>query len=197
MASKHSDSLEWKRALFHVGVQSFVLWLSFVVPNHIAMPIAVGLMALVISIECLRVFHSGFGEKMQEMFSTMYREEELGKRSAMLDAAVGVACVYFLFPHEIFVVAVLLTAFPDPVARVVGKTIGKHPFPGAGNKTYAGCCAFFLTAFSLTLLFKPVLIAIVVALVAMLVEAYSNRHLRLDDNLTIPVTVALTLTLMS
>ena len=79
---------------------------------------------------------------------------------------------------------ILVLAWADPAASVVGQRWGNTPFLSG---TVRGTATFVLVAFSALLLFVPWWVAIVTAGVTAIVEA---APINLDDNLIVPLTVA-------
>ncbi|MCJ7630216.1 MAG: hypothetical protein MUO50_17725, partial [Longimicrobiales bacterium] len=79
---------------------------------------------------------------------------------------------------------ILVLAWADPAASVVGQRWGKTRFLAGSVR---GTTAFVLVAFCALLLFVPWKAALVAAAATALVE---SAPIRLDDNLIVPLTVA-------
>ena len=104
---------------------------------------------------------------------------------------LGAFTAFYFFAPLIAAGAVAVLALADSLATMVGKFLGSHKLPINKQKSWEGSLVFFIAA-SVVLLFftsphKAVAIAFLTALVEMLP--------RIDDNLTIPLAVALFLTL--
>ena len=132
------------------------------------------------------------------------RESEMHTLTASAWYWLGLAAVYFLFPLEVAAPAILILAFGDPAARIVGVSIGR-PLRLLGGKSIAGCLGFLLAA--CVALVAAILVAdqggwfvlprreeayFYAMLVAMVAELYGGKY----DNLLIPLSAAATLTLM-
>ena len=76
---------------------------------------------------------------------------------------------------------VLVLAFADPAAAIVGRKLGKRPFLGG---TFEGSAAFFATSLVVLTLRYSWPLAVLVSVLTTLVE---RRSWPLDDNFTIPV----------
>ena len=89
-----------------------------------------------------------------------------------------------LFPKPIAIVSILILILSDTAAALVGKWIGRVPIFG---KTFEGSVAFFVCSL-LIVWFCPNLDRVPGALTALGATLVEVLPLRLDDNLTIPLT---------
>ena len=96
----------------------------------------------------------------------------------------GILAAVVLFPLEAAVPATWVLALADPAAGWVGRRWGRRPL---GNGTLEGCAAFVLVAGAILAVVVPLPVALLGAIVGGLVEI---APWRVDDNLTIPPTVA-------
>lgn len=94
-------------------------------------------------------------------------------------------CVLVLFGSAIASVAVLVLAVLDSFSTIIGVYAGKHKL--YGKKSVEGCIGGIVPAFLVLLLLISPLQAGIIAVVAGIIELVSP----IDDNLTIPVAVAL------
>lgn len=107
--------------------------------------------------------------------------------------------VFWLFPLQQATVACLVLAISDSLATLVGKLLGTKSL--LGKKSVEGTLTFFFSSFFITLAFFPTM-ALVVALLATVVELLPEFAPRLkklgllDDNLLIPITVSILLTIV-
>lgn len=102
----------------------------------------------------------------------------------------GVLLTAALFPAPIAGPAVLVLALADPVASLIGRRWGRTRF---GGGTLPGSASFFVVAALILSGFGPLPTALGCAAVVTFVEAFPWA---LDDNLTIPVAAAMTLSLL-
>ena len=79
---------------------------------------------------------------------------------------------------------ILVLAWADPAASVVGQRWGKIPFLAGSVR---GTSTFLLVAFFALILFVPWRVALVTGVATAIVEA---APIPLDDNLIVPLTVA-------
>ncbi|MFQ5657042.1 MAG: diacylglycerol/polyprenol kinase family protein [Candidatus Methylomirabilales bacterium] len=95
-----------------------------------------------------------------------------------------------LFERTVAAAALLILACGDTAASLVGQAIGGYRLrPG---KTLSGTLAFLIAAFVVTLPFFPPVIALGAAFVGALTEFLP---IPLDDNMTIPLSAGISLTL--
>ena len=93
-----------------------------------------------------------------------------------------------VFPIHIATACIAVLALGDSISTLIGKFYGKHKLPINKKSTWEGSLAFFIVAVSILWLFDPsraLPVAIAVTCVEMLPK--------LDDNLTIPLTVGILL----
>ncbi|MFZ1518506.1 MAG: dolichol kinase, partial [Ignavibacteriaceae bacterium] len=103
-----------------------------------------------------------------------------------------------IFPKVIFVTAFSILIISDTMAALIGRKFGKIKFL---RKSFEGTLSFFISA-SIVVLFTPkvdnllleYIIGIVAAFVGAIVENISYGFA--DDNLSIPVSVGLTMWLL-
>ena len=82
----------------------------------------------------------------------------------------------------------------DPIAAIVGRWVGQLKIY---NKTLEGAIAFFIATSIILINFDFSSIQIVVvALVCCIVELFSTKFTRFDDNFLIPIVASLTLRLL-
>lgn len=98
------------------------------------------------------------------------------------------ALCLLLFTKEIAITSVAILTLCDPTASITGRLFGKHK---VGHKTIEGSLTFFIVAFILCIIYFPLWLAFVVAVVISIVELVS---VRVDDNLAIPVVTGFLLT---
>lgn len=73
------------------------------------------------------------------------RDHEKGTRTATLDFALALLIIWGTCPLQVVVVACFITAWCDPLARVVGQNWGKHKLP-FGKKSYEGSATCWFIA---------------------------------------------------
>lgn len=180
-----------------------VLAYHYLVPRGLAAA-AIGLIAVIVGvIEVLRLRDERFSREIIEhpLFGRMIRPRELRRVSGAFWFVLGVALTIALFPKAAVEVACLAFGFGDAASAVVGRRYGTVRL--GGGRTLQGSLAFVVAAFVAVLLFRMALYgggaatalpwALVAAALGAAVELVS---VRVDDNLTVPLSTAALLTLV-
>ncbi|MBL7014037.1 MAG: hypothetical protein ISR83_06425 [Candidatus Marinimicrobia bacterium] len=140
--------------------------------------------------------HSEWGKRIfKNYFNFMLRQHE--SKGALTGASwvlIGMFITILLFQKFIAILALLFMVFGDTFAALIGK---KFPFGLVGDKTISGMIGGIIVICFVSYLFRgyvPFLPAVGGAIVAMIVEILP---IRLDDNLTIPLSAGLTITFLT
>jgi dolichol kinase/phosphoserine phosphatase len=107
--------------------------------------------------------------------------------------ALGILLTLFFFPSPINYASIAIFSFGDSTAAIFGNIYGKKKLSLNKLKTLEGSLIGFFFAFLAGTVFVHPLIALTCAIIAMVVE---YLPLPLNDNLLIPLTIALYLTLI-
>ncbi|MBK8014740.1 MAG: hypothetical protein IPK13_25750 [Deltaproteobacteria bacterium] len=129
------------------------------------------------------------------LFSHCARPHEFGRVNSSTYYVFGLLVATAAFPKFAVEVAALTLALADPVASNIGRRFGRHKL--VLGKTLEGSLAFWGTGFLVAALYlgqlypniptsHTLLLAAIAGLAGALTELVSTK---LDDNLTIPVTV--------
>ncbi|MEJ2271456.1 MAG: HAD-IB family phosphatase, partial [Candidatus Bathyarchaeota archaeon] len=113
--------------------------------------------------------------------------------TAPINFALGIAISLLAFPAPVRYVAITTLTLGDGFAHVFGMKFGKHHLPFNKGKNLEGSIFGFLFAFLGALLFIDPTRALTAAAFGMIIEALP---LPLNDNLTMPITTGLILTLI-
>jgi dolichol kinase len=110
-----------------------------------------------------------------------------GKAALLFFLATIILLYFFRNDTNIVLAALAVQIFADTAAALIGKTIGAHKILSKGHyiKTLEGTLACFAVAFFVLLFFVPYEIALIVAIIATIVE-----FAPINDNLVIPLVVA-------
>ncbi|MGB9684108.1 MAG: HAD-IB family phosphatase [Candidatus Bathyarchaeales archaeon] len=108
--------------------------------------------------------------------------------------ALGILFTLLLFPISASNAAIATFALGDSAAAIVGKTIGRKRLSFNKGKTLEGLAAGLFAGFLAALVYVDPLKALAAAATATIVE---SLPLPISDNLTIPLTTALVLTLIA
>lgn len=104
--------------------------------------------------------------------------------------AMGLFLTVALFARRVAISGILLLALADPAASWVGRRWGRHPFLGGSLE---GTGVFLMVSLGLLLTRHPWPVALGAAVVTTLAERLGWP---LDDNLVVPLTGALAITLL-
>lgn len=107
--------------------------------------------------------------------------------------ALGILLVLLLFSAPVSSAAIAIFAFGDSAAAILGRIVGKRKLPFNKGKTLEGSIIGFFFGFLGATFFVNPLKALAGAAVAMLVE---SLPLPLNDNLTVPLTAGVVLSLV-
>jgi len=127
------------------------------------------------------------------LFSTLLdhfdRNDCLPGKGALMFGVSALTCV-ILFPVAIAVPAIVTLAVLDSVTTIVGQALGRHRI--YNGKSFEGTAAGIIVTTIVLLVFMSLPGAVAVAVLAGVIELVSP----VDDNLVIPVAVAVLLAVM-
>ena len=188
---------ELVRKAIHLTSLSIPVVYYFVTRNF-ALTVLIPLTVAFIVVDVARYYHRPVGDLFYNFFGFLLRRHERDTKTKRLNGATYVLisatlCV-LIFPKHFVILGFSILIISDSVAALVGRRFGRHRF---FEKSLEGSAAFFASALLVVALTPkhfdlPVefLFGAVAALVATVAEAAS---VNIDDNLTIPVSVAATL----
>ncbi|QQS35088.1 MAG: dolichol kinase [Ignavibacteriales bacterium] len=192
---------ELVRKLIHLCSLSIPIVYYFITKESAIIILSV-LTFLALIIDLSRYFSSGFGKLFYKIFGFLLRRHEVDSRKknlngatyVLLSALIGV----IVFPKVIFITAFAILIISDSLAALIGRKFGKHKFL---SKSLEGTLTFFVSA-SIVVLFTPKIdgrmveygIGIFAALIGTLAENLSFGFA--DDNLTIPISIGITMWLL-
>lgn len=142
------------------------------------------ILAFALVLDALRLLDPKWNVLFFRAFAPLASPREAKRIASSTWYALSVFLVLMLFPRSYAMAGILVLAWADPAASVVGQRWGRIPFLAG---TVRGTTAFALIAFCALLVFVPWKTALAAAVVSAVVEA---APIPLDDNLIVPVTVA-------
>ncbi len=98
------------------------------------------------------------------------------------------AAVMFIFPTGVASVSIAVLSLGDGFSAIVGGLWGKHKFSFHKNRSWEGSLAFFIASLAGCMYLTNPVTAILASLVGALVEILP---VGIDDNLSVPIAVAL------
>ncbi len=192
---------ELVRKLIHLFSLSIPIVYYFITRSS-AITILAILTSCAVIIDLSRYFHPSVGKIFYKIFGFLLREHEIDHKKKNLNGATYVfisalICV-LIFPKIFVITGFSILIISDSIAALIGRKWGKHKFL---SKSLEGTLAFFVSA-SIVVLVTPKIegllleyfIGIVAAGIGAIVENISFGYA--DDNLTIPISVGLSMWIM-
>jgi dolichol kinase len=196
-AAEHTYTAEIVRKGIHLVSLSIPVVYAFI-PKATALWILVPLTAAAVLFDVARHYFRPARELSHSVFGWIMRTHEKDTRRKRLTGASYVLlsaslCVFF-FPKVVFLTAFSILIISDSAAALVGRRFGRRPFL---TKSLEGSAAFLLSALVVVAVAPKVasipaeyLIGGAAAVVGTVVE---GAAVGLDDNLSIPISVGLTM----
>ncbi len=104
---------------------------------------------------------------------------------------LAAAAVIFIFPIEVASIAIAVLSLGDGFSALVGGMWGRHKLSFNKAKSWEGALAFFIASLAGTMYLTTPWVALMVSLLGTIVELLP---IKVDDNLSVPIVVALFLT---
>lgn len=187
----------YRRNLFHVGMGLFgVLMYELVLNYQWAVGITGILAGSVVLLELARRIHPKVNWALTLPFKHIIRPWERNRPNSASWYSVAVFLAVLLMPQFAAELGVLILAFADPAATLMGKRFGRKKIYQA--KSFVGSATFLITALLTgAILFAlagpempPVRAAAMIGTVALTATATELACDRLDDNFAIPLLAA-------
>jgi phosphoserine phosphatase len=102
---------------------------------------------------------------------------------APVTLSLGIVFSLLLFSKSIACVVIIIVAFSDSIATVIGRFYGRLRIPYNHKKSFEGSIAFFASAFMCSIFYVPVGTALIVSFISCIIESLPFRI----DNLSIPL----------
>jgi len=188
--SKLSFKDEFKRKLIHFASSAIGLSIIYL-DSGVIFPALVIFSVLYPLLDYLRINNRLISNFYNTYFHSITRSSESNKFTGASFVFWGALLTYILFDQRIAGISLIIMSLSDAMAAIVGVGFGKTKVL---NKTLEGSFAFFITTFIILYFFKiPLITSFVVSTVATATELI--QILKINDNISIPITVALILTL--
>lgn len=182
----HTEGLQPWRRVFHavngVILASALTWV--VTDRALAIPILALVLAVLLVVDLVRLRDPRANTLFFRLLRPFASPREERKIASSTWYMVGILLAVILFPLSAVVPGILVLAFADPAASVLGRLVGRRRL---GKGSVEGALIFALVAFLVLLPFVTPPVAAACALITALVEVLP---LGLDDNLTVPLTAA-------
>ena len=192
---------ELYRKLFHILL--FIIPVSFIkLGKNEFLKIFIPISVIIIMLDYYRCRFDKLNNIACKFFKIIMRDTEINQKklSGMSWVFGGAVINFLIFDKVIAVTGFCILIFADAIAAIIGKSIKPTPFY---EKSRAGSLAFFVTSvivilvsglyFDCRLLFY--FFAIFIATLLTFIEAYPSFFI-VDDNLSIPLTFGICMTLL-
>ena len=189
---------ELVRKLIHLFSLSIPI-IYYFIPSSASIAILIGFTIFALIVDGGRFISKSFAKVFYQAFGFLLRKHELDKEKKNLTGATYVLlsaliCA-LIFPKVIFVTAFTILIISDTMAALIGRKFGKRKFL---RKSFEGTLSFFISA-SIVVFFTPkvgdfpmeYVIGFIAAFVGAIIENISYGYA--DDNLSIPISVGLTM----
>jgi len=189
------------RKLIHLCSLSIPIIYYFISKNT-AVYILAGFTLFAILIDMSRYLSPRIGKYFYLTFGFLLRKHELDNNKRNLNGAtyvfISALLSVVIFPKVLFLTAFPILIISDSTAALIGRKWGKHTLL---SKSLEGTLAFFISA-SIVVMFTPKLngsiteymIGILAAAIGAIVENISHGYA--DDNLSIPISVGISMWLL-
>jgi dolichol kinase len=189
---------ELVRKLIHLFSLSIPI-IYYFIPSSTSITILICLTVFALIVDGGRFVSKSFAKVFYKTFGFLLRKHELDNEKKNLTGAtyvlISALICALIFPKVIFVTAFTILIISDTMAALIGRKFGKRKFL---RKSFEGTLSFFISA-SIVVVFTPKLgnfpmeyvIGFIAAFVGAIVENISYGYA--DDNLTIPISVGLTM----
>ena len=197
----HERPQNFKRSAFHAGWGLFAVWLASSYLSPLGLMLVSGSFTLIAwSLELLKRTSERGAKLFELLFDSITHQHEAHQINSATWYCSAVFVSTLLFEPVAIIGSVLCLAVGDPMAGIIGRSIGRIKL--VGRRTLEGTLAFTLSATLATSalfylqypsLTQPLLIALAGGLSAALAELLSGHWL--DDNVSVPLTSATAISL--
>lgn len=202
MTALDKGSIDYKDELLRKGIHLCSLSIPVIyyfITRELALSILVPLVIFSLVADLSRYYFPSFGNFFYKVFGFLLRDHEKDQLKKNLNGAtyvlIAAAITVLIFPKVIAVSAFAILIVSDISAALIGRRFGKVKFL---SKSLEGTLAFFVSA-CIVIIFAPkveglaleYLIGFTAAFVGAIAENISFGYA--DDNLTIPLSVGITM----
>lgn len=202
-ASMQAPSLRptnYARNLFHVSAALLALLVLVLAPSQLFIIIAAsGFCSTCWTLEICRRFRPDLNTRLMRMFGPIAHAHERYRVNSATWYATALVILALCTTPAVSAIAVVVLGVGDPIAALVGRRFGRirlragRSLEGTLSFVVAGSLVAFAVAYAMIpgTLSLRLLLAGIAGVTGAVVEVFS---IRLDDNLTIPLTVGMSVT---
>lgn len=181
----------WRRLFHAVGGLGLIAFVQVTGPESVPALAGIGggLVAALL-LDWARLRFVGANTAFFRVFSGLASPREAARIASSTWYLAGALAVLVIFPPRLFIPSILVLAFADPAASVVGRIWGRRRL---GKGTWEGTGVFFLVSAGVLTPLAGIGAGLFAAAVAAAAEVLPTG---LDDNVVVPVSTALALWLV-
>ena len=197
----NNKEIPYEQELLRKGIHLLSLSLPITysfITRDLALMIFIPMALISITLDILSRKKNKFQNIMHKLFGKMLRPHELPGNFTLNGASwvlISACICVFIFPKIITITGFTILIISDISAALIGRRYGKHPL---FDKSIEGTLAFTVTAIAMVLIIGAIfhapwtyfLVGIIASIIGAIVEAASHI-LKVDDNLSIPMTIGL------
>ena len=184
----HSWYQEIRRKLLHILIASVPIFSNLV--YHTTLTVLFALPIIYMISECLRINGYSFPMLGRITKSSIRRMEERGVAFGPVTLIFGTILSLLFFPPVIASTVILIVAFADAAATIVGQSMGNHRIFYNKKKSWEGTIAAWIVAFLCGCIYLPISYALLAASFSSIIESLPLKSL---DNLLIPISTGILL----
>lgn len=195
----HLKPTNYARSVFHAlsGLAGALLY-HFLLSRNEAIAILLSIAAVFATLEVSRRLSKRWNDFLVDRaFGLIARPFERHHTNSSSYFLLALTVSVFVFPKEAVETGVLVLAFADPMATLIGKRYGRRKL--LRDKSVVGTLAFLATALLVVALFSALAfsawslwqLAVFTLAISLVGTATETLTTRLDDNFTIPILCAL------
>ena len=179
------------RKFIHIS-SSFIVILLWIFGKDAFLPFIISTAVIFLIIDYLRIYIHTIQKIYFSLFGIVTREYEYQRFTGASWIFIGATITTFLFNENVAIIALLVMSLSDSAAAIIGIKFGRtYLF----NKSLEGSTAFFITSSIIIFSLSPELfiVNIIAVLMSVIIELFSTP--KLNDNLFIPLTTGIVLTI--
>lgn len=184
----HSWYQEIRRKLLHILIACVPVFSSLV--YHTTLTVLFALSIIYMISECLRINGYSFPLLGRVTKSSIRRMEERGIAFGPVTLIFGAILSLLFFPPVIASTVIMIVAFADTAATIVGRSMGNHRIFYNKKKSWEGTIAAWIVAFLCGCIYLPISYALLAASFSSIIESLPLKSL---DNLFVPISTGILL----
>lgn len=184
--------LHLARRIWHFGTVLAMFAIYWFTPKPEALRLVVIVTVFLVSLDLSRLYIPSLNRLLIPIFKPVLRTHETKRPTAATFLLLGVTICIYIFSKPIMLLTLLMLAFADPLAAVVGTRYGKDKL--IGSKSLQGCMAAFIACFFISMAYfytlnlfteRLLLVSLLCGLIGTLSELIPIFNW--DDNFTFPI----------